>query len=81
MDIVTKTIISRRKSIAVLESECSELDAKIRTVGPASPAGVALAGVLTVKTQRLVKLREELKGLEPLIADPRQTEIKGIKRG
>lgn len=81
-DPIVALVVSRRKTIATLEKEVADFKAQIARSGAASPAGVALAGVVKVKEQRLAKVKEELRGFEQLLeaGDPRQLEVPGSTR-
>lgn len=59
--ILSKLIVSREKSIAVLESDIERMDALVKSTKVASVAQ-SLLNVVNLKRTRLVKLREELVG-------------------
>ena len=78
--VIAKAVVSRKKSIAVLEGEIAILAAK--RSGASSPSAVlVLAEMSKVKELRLAKLRGELVALEQLLVDDRQVELPGVKPG
>lgn len=64
--VVAKAIVSRKKSIGVLEAEVAALEARIAGCTLPAPA-VVLREMKKVKEQRLAKLRAEVVGLEELV--------------
>lgn len=76
--IIAKTIVSRKKSIAVLETEIAAIELKIKLA--AIPAAVVvLRDMVKVKQLRLTKLKAELVALEQLVApDVDQVELPGV---
>ncbi|QXP08639.1 MAG: hypothetical protein [Arizlama microvirus] len=72
--VIAKTVVSRKKSISVLEAEVAALESKISTAS-APAAVVVLRDMAKVKSLRLTKLRGELAALEQLLVDERQLEL------
>lgn len=64
--VVAKAIVSRKKSIGVLEAEVAALELRVKACTLPAPA-VVLREMLKVKQQRLSKLQAELVGLEELV--------------
>lgn len=76
--MIAKIILSRKKSIAKLDSEIAALDAQIKASGVPSVVA-ALTSLKTVRVQRRSKLAEEVAGLE--LVDDRQLEVPGSRPG
>lgn len=75
MDIVMKTLVSRKKTLLSLAAQIAEVDAKMKAV--ADPAVfVVLDGVKKPLVQRYSRVEAEIKALETL-ADHRQVEMPG----
>lgn len=74
--MIAKLIVSREKSVKVLQAELARLDAL--AAGSRVPAAQAsLESVALVKRQRLVKLQDELAGLRQ--AAGAQVEIPAVE--
>lgn len=65
--MIAKLIESRKKSIATLQADIAKFDALMANTKVSSVAA-SLVAVAKVKKQRLVKLQEELAGLEQAAA-------------
>lgn len=73
-------LVSRKRSIAVIEAELGEWKSQI--AGMAAGEGrAALEGIVRVKEQRLLKLRAEVVALHAvLLPDDRQVELPAAKK-
>ncbi len=74
--VIAKSIVSRKKSISVLQTDIAVLEAKAKT-SEAPAAVLVLREMAKIKSQRLVKLQAELVALEQLLVDERQLEVPG----
>lgn len=71
--LIVDRVVSLRKSIAKLREEVVALGKLVESLPP--EASVAMRTQLKIRTQREAKLSAELKALEPLTVDERQSEL------